>query len=128
MEKNEPEDINGIGDLVKTAIEDVQELVKIEIALAKQEVRHDTARLKGAAIAFGVAAAGVFLALAMALVAIVLAVGGGPGAALAIAAILVGTSIIAGAVGYRLIPKDPGPDKTVKHAQAQARMLKEGIA
>jgi hypothetical protein len=129
MEKNEPrEDEAGIGDLVKTAIDDVQELAKIEIALAKQEVRHDIMRLKGAAIAFGAAAAGVLMAFAMALVAIVLAVGASPGAALAMAAILVGGSIIAGAVGYRLIPRAPGPEKTAKHAQAQARILKERIA
>jgi hypothetical protein len=128
MEKNEHQEEAGIGDLVKTALDDVQELAKIEIALAKQEVRHDILRLKGAAIAFGAAALGVFLALAMALVAVVLAVGATPGAALALAAILVGGSIIAGAVGYRLIPRAPGPEKTAKHAQAQARMLKEGIA
>lgn len=128
MEKNEHQEEAGIGDLVKTAIDDVQELAKIEIALAKQEVRHDVMRLKGAAIAFGAAVLGVFLALAMALVALVLAVGATPGAALAIAAILVGGSIIGGAVGYRLIPRAPGPEKTAKHAQAQAKILKERIA
>lgn len=128
MEKNEHQEENGIGDLVKTALDDVQELAKIEIALAKQEVRHDIMRLKGAAIAFGAAVLGVFLALAMALVAIVLAVGATPGAALAVAAILVGGSIIAGAVGYRLVPRAPGPEKTAKHAQAQAKILKERIA
>ena len=37
-------------------------------------------------------------------------------------------TIIAGAVGYRLIPRAPGPEKTAKHAQAQARILKERIA
>jgi hypothetical protein len=128
MAKSAHADDTGIGDLVKNAIDDVQELVKIEIALAKQEIKHDTTRLKSAAIAFGVAAAGGILALSMLLVALLIAIGGGAAAAIAIAAILLGSSVIAGAVGYRLIPRDPGPEKTVENVKKQTRLLTERVA
>jgi hypothetical protein len=117
----------GIVDLVEDAVKDAQELVKIEIALAKNELKTDAIKLKGAVIAFAVAYACAVLMLAMVFVAIVLAVGG-PAPALIIAAALLGTACSAGIIGYKLIPREAPLDDTKEHVQAQAHILKEKIA
>ncbi|WP_437653806.1 phage holin family protein [Sorangium sp. So ce1182] len=127
MANNNQAEESGLVDLVKGAIQDTQELIRIEIALAKNETKQDVSRLKNAAIAFGVAAAAAILMLAMLLVAAVLAIGG-PAPALIIAAVLLVAAGIAGLVGYRLIPRDPPLDATKEHAEAQANVLKEKIA
>ncbi|KYF56612.1 hypothetical protein BE08_12605 [Sorangium cellulosum] len=118
---------SGLVDLVRDAIKDTQELIKIEIALAKNETRHDLARLRNAAIALGVAFAAAILMLAMLLVAAALAMGGAA-PALVIAGVLLVTAAIAGLVGYRAIPREPPLDATKEHAEAQANLLKEEIA
>jgi hypothetical protein len=118
----------GVGHLLKTALDDVQELVKIDIALAKQEVRHDLTKLEGAAIAFGVAAAGALLSLSMLLVALLFAIGGGAGAALVAAAALLVLTLVAGGIGYRLVPRSPVPERTVKDVEEQAAQLKARLA
>ncbi|WP_437672133.1 phage holin family protein [Sorangium sp. So ce131] len=123
---NQPEE-SGLVDLVKGAIQDTQELIKIEIALAKNETKRDAFKLKSAAIAFGVALVAAILMIAMLLVAAVLAIGG-PAPALVIAAVLLVTAGIAGLVGYRSIPREPPLDATKEHAEAQANTLKEEIA
>lgn len=118
----------GLGDLVKDAIKDVEELVKIEIALAKQEIRYDVEKLKTAFILFGIAAVGAILGLSMALVALLIGIGGGVAAALALSALLFGVALVVGAIGYRMIPSAPVPERTAENVEHQARMLKERIA
>src|ERR1700753_3676644 len=76
--------------------------------------------LKGAAIAFGVAAVGAILALAMLLVALLTYLGGGVTMALAFAAGLMMAVAVAGVVGYKLIPRSPLPEKTVTEVKHQA--------
>ena len=119
---------DGVGDLLKTAMDDMQELVKIDVALAKQEMRHELTQLEGAAIAFGVAAATTLLALAMLLVALLFALGGGAGTALVMAAVLLAATMVAGMIGYRLIPRTPVPERTVKDVEKQAKQLKTRLA
>ncbi|WP_437287897.1 phage holin family protein [Sorangium sp. So ce406] len=127
MANNHQPKESGLVDLVRDAIQDTQELIKIEIALAKNETQQDITRLKSAAIAFGVAFAAAILMLAMLLVAAALALGGAV-PALVIAGALLITAAIAGLVGYRAIPREPPLDATKEHAQAQANLLKEEIA
>lgn len=117
-----------LGDLAREAISDVEELVRIEIALAKQELSYDTRKMKDAAIAFAVAASLGLLGLSMLLVALLIAVRGGFEGALAIGLILLGLAVVAGVVGYRLIPSKPGPDRTAANIPKQTKLLKERIA
>ncbi|WP_438026105.1 phage holin family protein [Sorangium sp. So ce233] len=127
MANNQQPKESGLVDLVRDAIQDTQELIKIEIALAKNETKQDITKLRNAAIAFGVAFAAAILMLAMLLVAAALALGGAV-PALVIAGALLVTAAIAGLVGYRAIPREPPLDATKEHAQAQANLLKEEIA
>lgn len=128
MADNTKEQGAQLGDLVKEAITDVEELVKIEVALAQQELRHDARRMKDAAIAFAVAASLALLGLAMLLVALLIAIKGGFVGAIVMGLVLLGFAIIAGVVGYRLIPSKPGPDRTMANIEKQAKLLKERIA
>ena len=120
-------DEGGVLDLVKGAVKDAQELVKIEVALAKNEVKQDVMKVKGAAIAFAVGFATAVLTVAMLLVAIVVAIGG-PAPALVIAAILLVTSGGAGFLGYKLLPREAPLDDTKENVEKHARILKEKIA
>jgi hypothetical protein len=125
--KKEAHDEPGIVDLVQDAVKDAQELVRIEIALAKNELKTDATKLQSAAIAFVVAYTCAVLMLAMLLVAVVIAVGGAA-PALILAAALFGTACSAGVIGYKLIPREAPLDDTKEHAEAQAHILKEKIA
>ncbi|AUX34245.1 MULTISPECIES: phage holin family protein [Sorangium] len=127
MANNHQPKESGLVELVKDAIQDTQELIRIEVALARNETKRDVAKFKDAAIAFGVAFAAAILTLAMLLVAAALAMGG-PVPALVIAGVLLVTAGVAGLVGYRLIPREPPLDATKEHAEAQANLLKEEIA
>ncbi len=127
MSKGEHQNDGGIGDLVKDALKDAQELMKIEVALAKNEAQQDINKLKGSAIAFGIAAVGAILMLAMLLMAAALALGGAV-PALIMAGVLLVWSGTAAYVGYRLIPREAPLQDTKNHAQTQANILKERVA
>lgn len=127
MAKGEHQGEGGIGDLVKDALKDAQELMKIEVALARNEVQQDINKLKGSAIAFGLAAVGAILMLAMLLMAAALALGG-VAPALIMAGVLLVWSATAAYVGYKLIPREAPLENTQKHAETQAKILKERIA
>lgn len=95
------------GALVREAFEEAKELVRLEVALAKEELESELEQAKKAAIGFGIALAASFVALAMLGVALILALGG-----TAIVALLVtaGYLVVAGAatgIGYKLLPKEP---------------------
>lgn len=95
------------GALVREVLEEAKELVRLEVALAKEEVEAELARAKKAAIVFGVGFAATFVALSLLGVALVLALGGTPVVALLVT---VGYLVVAGiatAIGYTLMPKEP---------------------
>lgn len=118
----------GLMDLVKGAVKDAQELVKIEVDLAKNEVKEEAGKLTAAAIAFAAAFALAILTLSMLLMAVVFAVGGGAVPALAIAAVLFLITAGAGIAGYMLIPREAPLDDTKEHIEGQAQVLKERMA
>lgn len=114
-------------DLVKQAMEESQELLKAEIALARHEALREIMAFKHVAIAFGVAAVMAILALSMLLVAVVFAIAPHAYAAAISGGILL---LLAGAVGlygYRAMPKKPVP-QTKENLKADVRMLKERLA
>lgn len=116
-----------ISDLVKDALAEGQELVRLEIALAKSEVKETIKETKVAAIAFGVALLTTILALAMLLVALVFALGGTGLAALGVAGLLLVVTGIMGALGWSQLPKKP-LDKTRHRLETDVRELKEHFA
>src|SRR5687767_8665490 len=63
-----------IGGLVRGALEDVRELVRGEVALARAEVRHELSKASGAAVKFGIAGAALVMALGCFVVALALGV------------------------------------------------------
>lgn len=118
----------GLMDLVKGAVKDAQDLVRIEVDIAKTEMKEDVTKFTSAAIAFAAAFAMGVLTLAMLLVALIFAVGGGAVPALAIAAVLFVITAGAGVAGYMLIPREAPLNDTKEHVEGQAQVLKERMA
>jgi uncharacterized membrane protein YqjE len=114
-------------DLVREALDEAKELVRLEVEIAKDEVKQEVAQAKKAAIGFGVALAFALVVLSLVAVAIVLAVGGTAGAALIVAAVFLVLGGIAGYVGYTMVPKKP-LDTTMTRVKRDVNQLKEHIA
>jgi hypothetical protein len=113
--------------LVTQAINEARELARLEIALAKMEMRQELAAAKKAGITLG---AGTVLAIAgitMLLVAISLAFSATWLPALLVGVIALAGAAIVGLVGYKAAPKEP-LGETRKRATTEARMLKEHTA
>jgi hypothetical protein len=90
---------------LRQALDESRELVRLELALAHQELRDDAQKLKWAAILLGIAGALCIVALAMFDVAVVFALGGTASAALIVAFIVLAQVAIVGLLGYRQLPK-----------------------
>jgi hypothetical protein len=90
-----------IGGLVRGALDDVRELFREEVALARAEIRHELSKVSGAAVQFGLAAAALMLALGCFAVAIALGMSAAfdwpAWAGFAVVAVLLA---VAGAVAY----------------------------
>lgn len=114
-------------DLVREALDEAKELVRIEIEIAKNEVEKEIQQAKKAAIGFGVALAAGVLVLCLLAVALVLALGGTALAALAVAGALLVIGGIAAFAGYSVLPKKPL--ETTRHRlKSDVTQLKEHIA
>jgi uncharacterized membrane protein YqjE len=114
-------------DLVREALDELKELVKIETQMAQTEVKLEIARAKRAAIGLGIAAVVAVLVLCMLAVALVLALGGTPLAALGVAGGLLVLGAIAGLVGYSMLPTNP-LERTRARLKTDVSQLKEHIA
>jgi len=111
-------------DLVREALGEAQQLVRLEVELAKDEVKHEVREAEGAAIGFGLAALLGVVALALFATAIVLALGGTAGAAIVVAACFLGAAAIAALVAFWLVPKKP-LERTRAHARRDVKQLEE---
>lgn len=114
-------------ELIKDALADARELVRIEVGLAKVEVQTELKAASRAAIAAGVALVAFLLALSMAAVALVLALGGTAWIALAVSGGFLLTAGLASLIAYRRFPKKPLVD-TRKRIEGDIQELKEHIA
>jgi len=114
-------------ELLREAIEETRQLVKIEVELAKNEVREELADAKRAAVMFGVAAVAALLAAAMLFVALALAIFPGPVPALVIGGVLIATATVLGFVAWKRTPKQP-LDRTRRRLETDARVLREGVS
>ncbi len=114
-------------DLVREALDEAKELVRLEVAIAKDEVKKEVKQAKAAAIGFGVALAAALVMLSLLAMAIVLAVGGTAVAALVVAGAFLVVSGIAAYLGYSMLPKKP-LDRAITNVKRDVSQLKEHIA
>ena len=91
-------------DLIKAAVEEARELVKLEVQLAKNDVESELTRMRAAAITFGVAVVALNVGVAMALFAVAIASQATVVVALVSAGALLLVSIGAAYAGYRELP------------------------
>jgi hypothetical protein len=114
-------------ELVKSAMFEAKELVRIEVELAKNDVKHELKSVQRAAICFGIAAGASLLVLCLLAVALVLALGGTALVALAVAGAFLVIGLTAGFIGYGLLPKHP-LENTRRRLLTDVNELKEHIA
>lgn len=114
-------------DLVREAVEEGRELVRLEVALAKEEMKIELKQLERAAISGGVAVAASLLSLSSLAVAVILAFGATVLAALLVALGFVVVAGAAGLAGYGMLPKVP-LEKTRHRFETDLSQLKEHIA
>jgi hypothetical protein len=127
QEGQEPLDESSTGDLIKEALVEAQNLVRLEVKLAKEDVKSEVKSVSRAAIGFGVAAASSLMMMTMLAVALVLAIGPSPWAALLVAGGFLVVCAVAGIVGYTQIPKNPLA-RTRERMESDVNHLKEHIA
>ena len=113
-------------ELLREALGDSRELVRLEMRLAQEELREDVRRIKFAAILLAIAAALFIVALAMFDLAVVLALGGTVSAALIVAFIVLAEVAILGLWGYRKLPKVP-LERTRSRLAMDVQALKEQV-
>lgn len=115
------------GELVRDAIEEVRELVRLEVALAVDETKAELGQVKTAAISLGVAGALGLSALTMFLVAIAAAFVPMWLASLVIGGILVATAAVLAIAGWRALPRKPMAE-TRERIESDVKQLRERIA
>ena len=98
-------------DLVREAMEGARELVRLEVALAKEEMKAELEHVQRAAVGLGIALASSVLVLCLLSVALVFLVIGG----------------VAALVGYSKLPKAP-LERTRHRLETDMIQLKEHIA
>jgi uncharacterized membrane protein YqjE len=126
LEPEAPLENASAGELVREALDEARYLVRLEVALAKEEVKREVGAAKSAGIAFGVAAAASLLGVALILVAFALAIFPGPLPALVMGLILVAAGALAGVTGRKLLPKKPLVD-TRHRLETDLETLKEHV-
>lgn len=114
-------------DLVREALDEAKELARIELELAKEDVKEELVQVKRAAIGAGVAAGASVLVLCLLAMALVFALGGTAVVALAVAGGFVVLGGLAAGIAYGMLPKSP-LEKTRSRLQSDVNQLKEHIA
>lgn len=127
MNVTDPKPEMSTAQLVKEAIDESRQLVKLEVELAKDELRQELKDAKRSAIMFGVAAVAALLAAAMMFVALALAIFPGPVPALIIGIVLIAAAAVLGFVGFKKVPKKP-LERTRRRLETDAQVIKEGMA
>jgi uncharacterized membrane protein YqjE len=95
----------GTVELVQRTMSDARELVRLEVALAKDELQTDLIEAKAAIIRAGIAVVLAMSGVASLVVAFGLALG--PIAALALALVLLTMAVTLGRAAFRRLPKKP---------------------
>jgi uncharacterized membrane protein YqjE len=113
-------------ELVRQTMEDTKELVRIELKLAREEIRDDLLQLKTVAILLGVAAVLAVLVLSSLIVAIVIALGGTVVVALVATGVLAVGSGAMAIIARKHFPKVP-LQRTRARLKSDINQLKEHV-
>ncbi len=114
-------------ELVREVIDETRQLVRLEVELAKEDMKIELRKAERAGIAAGVVFVSTILLLCMLAVAVVLAFGKSWLAALIVAACFLVVGGGAGLYGYTALPKKP-LERTRGRLQTDVNQLKEHIA
>jgi len=114
-------------DLVREALDEAKELVRLEVQIAKDEVKSELEEVKKAAIGFGIAIGMGVLFLSSLVTLLVIALGGTVIAAASVSGVFLLVGAIAGYLGYAKLPKNPLVH-TRRRVEADVKQLKEHIA
>jgi Putative Actinobacterial Holin-X, holin superfamily III len=112
--------------LIREALGQVREVVRLEVALARQELTTELAVAKTSAIALGAGAVATLVGLTMLLVAIALALPVPWIGAVVLGALLLVLAAGLGVVGWRRWPKKP-LEKTKKRVETDIAEAKERL-
>jgi hypothetical protein len=115
------------GQLVREALDQTRELVRLEVALARNEVTTELAKAKRGAIALGAAAAVALSSSILFMVALALSFSVPWLAALSLAIVLLLLAGALGFAGYKMLPTRPMA-QTKERIEADLSQLKERIA
>ena len=116
-----------LAELMKEALGDARELVKLEVELATEEVKQQVTAALRAAIAFVAALSAATVALALFAVALVLALGGTAPIAAAAGGGFAVVAVAAAAYGYGTLPKSP-MEETRARVRSDMQQIKENLA
>jgi Putative Actinobacterial Holin-X, holin superfamily III len=116
-----------VTDLIREVLGDTRELVRIEVALARDELGHEVASARTGAIALACATAVAVAAFTMFMVAIVLALRAGWVGALVVAGTMLAAALGLGLLGWSALPTKP-LEQTKGRLQANVERLKERMA
>lgn len=112
---------------MRQTIDETKELVRLELALAREELSEDLRRLKVAAILGGVAIVLALLTLSTLVVALVLAVGGTALSAVAVSVALAAVCAVIALAAYKNVPRVP-LERTRARLTSEVRQFEEHIA
>jgi hypothetical protein len=113
--------------LVREALDETRELVRLEVALAREELKGELTRAKAGAIALGTAGGLGVSAFTMFVVAVAVAFALSWLAALVLGALLLMTAGAIGYAGYKAMPRKP-LGETKGRIRSDLDKLKERIA
>jgi uncharacterized membrane protein YqjE len=114
-------------ELIRQTLEETKELARLEIKLAREEVRDDLVQLQRFAIMAGVSLLLAIVTLTVLVVAVILALGGTALAALAVSGVLILLCGGAAVVAYQNLPKVP-LQRTQARLKADIQQFKEHAA
>lgn len=116
-----------VTELMREAIADARELVRLEVELAVREARDDLRSFEHAAIGFAFAAAAAVASLSLFAVAAVLALGAKQWIAAVIAGALLAFALAAAAVSWGALPKRP-LERSRERVATDVQQIKENLA
>ena len=116
-----------VGDLIREALGDTRELVRLEVALAREDLKSEVGAARTSAVMIGAATGGLLVSLGLLVVALVFAIGAGwVGALVAGGALLLAAGLV-GLAGWRAMPKSFFGE-TRERLLAEVEDLRERIA
>jgi hypothetical protein len=122
----EPSQVSS-AELLREAMDEARELIRLEVALAKDEVKREAVATKNAGIAFGIGGGVLLVGVTLLFVALALAIFPGPIPSLVLGLVLVAAAALACVAGMKLLPKRPLAE-TRRRIESDVERVKERVA